>query len=277
MANVRKKFGSYNLSANRTVFDPTMTDIDVYVAEAIPEFDGFDQASNTSVDANDANTHQRENIKPSADKNDSHRGKRAETVGKSRAVSENDLQTSAKRIRLNNGYVDIDKPISNELANRQIVNGLLKKRIENQNVKNIEHSSSSIRPNDKVDGSESDSLDGISSNIAAELMKNFALAEGTLKNLVNQRLEKILGEERTIHKRQMDAMKQELDAGKSQLQKANAEKLELQQMVDRKILQLGKRDRQLAQAHLDYNDLMEELQNAKSLCDACGKNTRNCR
>lgn len=237
--------------ANGTVFDPTMTDIDVYLAKVIPEFDGYDQASDGGADVD---VDQLENIRPSAD---DQKGVAAEKIGKIEVASENVLQTATKRIRLNNGYVD--KPIANEQVNRQTIIEALKNRNENNNR------------NDRVDGMESNSLDGISTNIAAELMKKFALAEETLKHLVNQRLEKVLSDERAIHKRQMDAMKHELDDARSQLQKSNTEKLELQQIADRRNGLLEKRDRQLAQAHLDYNDLMMELHNAKYLCDACGK------
>lgn len=246
-----------------------MTDIDVYLAEAIPEFDGFDQASNASVDVDE-----RENIKVPANNIDDRRDKpeASEKIGKNKVVSENVLETAAKRIRLNNSYVD-SSTTANEHANRQTVIEPLRKRIEN--VKNIEPCTSSSIQNNMVSGKESDSLDGISSNIAAELMKKLASTEDILKTLVNQRLEAVLSDERANHKRQLDAMKHELHEAKSELQKANAEKLELQQIADRKIVQLKKRDRQLAQAHLDYNDLMDEFHNAKNLCDACGKkNTR---
>lgn len=247
-----------------------MVDIDVYLAEAIPDFDGFDESSAEGADVHVDDTDQRENIQPT-DKSDSHRHKHAkqnsgpateaEKVGKIRILSENSLLTiAAKRVRLNNSCGD------ESIANEQI------KPLKNR--KTIEMSSPSIECDKSDDMMTSNSLNGISSNIAAELMKNFAFAEDTLKNLVNQRLEKLLNDERAKYTHQMDAMQQELDDAKAQLQHANAEKLKFQHIAERKSQQVEKRDRQLAQAHLDYNDLMTELQNAKHLCDACGKNKR---
>lgn len=272
-------FGSYNLAANGTVFDPTMIDIDVYLAEAIPDFDEFDQISNGYEDEV---MNQRENIM-SADKNDGLRDKRieqnggtaataqAEKVGKIKILPEDVLQTNAaKRIRLNNNYVN--KPIDNNTqANEQSVIQPVQNHIENKNIQNIALSSPLIQKTNKTDGTESNSLDGISANIAAELMKKFALDVEALKDLVIARLEKGLNDERAKYANQMDAMQHELNEAKEQLQQAIAEKSELQHIADRKSQQLEKRDRQLAQAHLDYNDLMMELHNAKHLCDACGK------
>lgn len=249
-----------------------MTDIDVYLADAIPDFDGFDEESNGGTDVNVDEADHRGNIKPT-DKSVNHLDKRtkqnnepaaeAEKVGKIRILSENALQSiAAKRVRL-----DDDKAIVKKQFKP------LESRTENKNRKKIEMPSPSIQC-DKIDDMASNSLNGISSNIAAELMKNFAFAEDTLKHLVNQRLEKLLNDERAKYTQKMDAMQHELDDAKSQLQHAIAEKLESKRIADLKSQQLEKRDRQLAQAHLDYNDLITELYNAKHLCDACGKNDR---
>lgn len=257
------------MAANGTIFDPTMIDIDVYLADAIPKFDGFDEVSDGCADVNVDDTDQHKEIKPT-DKIDSHCDKptkqndgtaaEAEKVGKMRILSENSMRTNtAKRVRMNNTYVD---------------ESIAKKKIKPPKTrKNIEMSTPTIQC-DKIGDTASNSLNGISSNIAAELMKNFAFAEETLKHLVNQRLEKLLNDERAKYTHKMDAMQHELLDAKSQLQHAIAEKLEFQQIADLRSQQLKKRDRQLAQAHLDYNDLMEELHNAKYLCDTCGKTTR---
>lgn len=246
-----KKYGAYNLAANGTVFDPTMTDIDVYLAEAIPDFDGFDVASNASVDIH---PNEREDIKPTIDEPEIVI-RAVEKIEKIKVKTENMLQTPAKRFRLNNGYVD-NAAANEQEARRSVIKPL-------QNSKNIEQTSSPIQSK-KV-------LDGISSNIAAEVTKSLALTEEKLKNLVNQRLEAVLSDVRANHKRQIDAMARELADAKSQLQQANDEKSELQQIVNRKTLLLENRERQLKQAHLNCSDLMEELQNAKKLCDTCGK------
>lgn len=279
IANICKKFGSYNLAKNGTVFDPTMIDIDVYLAQAIPEFDEFDEDSNTDTDLD-----QHENIEPTetiGNHIEEKKEKPMERVGKIKISSESVLQVAEKRIRLNSGYVE--KPqVNRQNYIGQAVGQTVKHAnsevlincIENQDVTKIEVKPSSLIQSDGVDSMKSRSLDGISSNIAADLMK---MSEETVKNLINERLEHVLHDEKAIYKRQLDAMKLELDDVKSQLQKAISEKVEFQQIADRKNLQLEKRDRQLAQANLNYNDLMVELYNAKYLCDACGKKARSSR
>lgn len=269
IGNICERFGSYNLASNRTVFDPTMVDIDVYLAEAIPDFDEFDQVSEGGSDVNKDQNHNHDD-KRTGQNNPAAAG--AEQIGKIRVKPENVLQTTAaKRIRLNSSHADepIDEPIAtNSQANDQTVIQSRPNRTENQS---IERSLTSIPKKNKTD-EVTDSLDGISSNIAAELMQKFATAEQTrLKDLVNARLEKVLNDERAKYASQMSAMQRELDDVKSQLQQANADKSELQQIADRKSQKVEKRDRQLAQLHLDYNDLMAELHNAKHLCDSCGK------
>lgn len=279
------------MAANGTVFDPTTIDIDVYLAQAIPDFDEFDQTSEADVEPD-----QCEIITPPVESNHLHNpnnfatkpDKAAEKVGKTKLKPENMLQAAEKRVRLNNGDIGKKSILATRYVNAQTVVEPIKNRLQNRLAKKMEISASSSTTtmtttttrsdkfqNDKIDGTKSNTLDGISSHIAAELMKKFALAEETVKQLVNQRLESVLHDDRANYERQMIAVKRELDTTKSQLQKTTAEKLELQQIVERKNVQLEKRDRQLAQAHLDYNDLMAELYNAKYLCDACGKSARN--
>lgn len=282
VTNIRTEFGSYNLAANGTVFDPTMTDIDVYLAQAIPEFDEFDQISNTDVDLDQCET-----IAPAVEGNhhynrnscaQSKADRATAKVGKTKFKPENMVQTAEKRVRLNNGDIGKKQMLTMRCGNGQTIFEPRK----NQPTKSTEAPATSPTTtaqidqskNDTIAGTKSNSLDGISSHIAAELMKRFALAEETVKELVNKRLESALHDDRANHALQMVAVKRELEAIKAQLQKTTAEKFELQQIAERKNYQLEKRDRQLAQAHLDYNDLMAELYNAKYLCDACGKSAR---